>query len=60
MKTGTMVPYAVQRTREHIGNFTKLYQDLTSGRVEEAWLASVEQKNNVFPDLDYTVFADPR
>jgi 1,4-alpha-glucan branching enzyme len=60
MKTGTMVPYAEQRTREHIGNFTKLYQDLMSGRVEEAWLAKVEQKNNVFQELDYTVFADPR
>ncbi len=60
MKTGTMVPYAEQRTREHVGNFTRLYHDLLSGHVDEAWLATVEQKNNVFPDLDYTVFADPR
>ncbi len=60
MKTGTMVPYAEQRTREHVGNFTRLYHDLMSGHVDEAWLATVEQKNNVFPDLDYTVFADPR
>ncbi|MDM7915709.1 MAG: glycoside hydrolase family 57 protein [Candidatus Eisenbacteria bacterium] len=59
MKTGTMVSYAVQRTKEHIANFNKIYNDIHSGRIDEWWLSAVEQKNNIFPDLDYTVYADP-
>jgi len=60
MKTGTMVSYAVQRTKEHIGNFNKLYHDIVSDRIDESWLSPVENKNNFLPDLDYTVYADPQ
>ena len=60
MKTGTMVSYAVQRTKEHIGNFNKLYHDISSDSIDESWLSSVENKNNFLPDLDYTVYADPQ
>ncbi len=58
MKTGTMVPYAVARTQEHIMNFTKLYEDIGSGTVDEPWLASIEAKNNVFPQVDPLTWAD--
>jgi len=58
MKTGTMVPYAVARTQEHIMNFTKLYEDLRSGNVDEAWLAVIEGKNNIFPEIDPLSWAD--
>jgi len=57
MKTGTMVPYAVARTREHITNFTKLYEDIRAGSIDEWWLGEVEQKNNIFPDIDPLVWA---
>ncbi len=58
MKTGTMVPYAVARTQEHVMNFTKLYEDLCSGQVDETWLAAVEAKNNLFPEIDPLTWAD--
>jgi len=58
MKTGTMVPYAVNRTREHITNFTKLYEDLTAGAIDEWWLAEIEQRNNIFPAIDPLAWAD--
>jgi 1,4-alpha-glucan branching enzyme len=59
MKTGTMVNYAVQRTREHLSNFNKLYHDILSGKIDEWWVSAIEQKNNAFPDMDYSVYADP-
>ncbi len=52
MKTGTMVPYAVARTEEHIANFTKLYHDLRNHGIDEAWLKRIEHKNNIFPEID--------
>jgi len=59
MKTGTMVPYAERRTREHLANFTKLYLDLRDGRIDETWLVGVESRNNPFPDIDPLVWASP-
>jgi 1,4-alpha-glucan branching enzyme len=59
MKTGTMVEYAVRRTKEHLANFNKLYHDISGGHLDEWWLSSIEQKNNLLPELDYTVYADP-
>ncbi len=58
MKTGTMVPYAVARTREHVANFTKLYHDTLAGTIDEAWLAGVEHKNNIFPQIDPLAWAE--
>lgn len=56
MHTGTMVPYAVQRTKQHLLNFTKLYEDLIQGGTDEHFLTELEQKNNIFPDMDYRLF----
>ena len=59
MKTGTTVPYAVKRIREHIHNFNYIYDNLRRNTVDTGWLTKVERKNNVFPDLDYTIFGLP-
>lgn len=56
MKTGTMVPYAVQRTKEHIWNFTKLYEDILRGSTDPVWLGKIEFSNNIFPEIDYSVY----
>jgi len=57
MKAGTTVPYAVKRVREHISNFTKIYENLCKNTVNTEWLTRLERKNNVFPDIDYRTFA---
>lgn len=57
MKTGTMVPYAVHRTREHLLRFLKLYDMLKLGRIDAAWLSGVEARDNIFPEIDYRVYA---
>jgi 1,4-alpha-glucan branching enzyme len=57
MKTGTHVSYAERRTNEHILNFTQLYDGLVKGEVNEPALAALEAKNNIFPNVDYRVYA---
>ena len=58
MKTGTFVGYAERRFKEHLGNFTRLYEALDHRRaVDETWLRRVEEQDNLFPEIDYHVYA---
>ncbi len=58
MHTGTMVPYAEKRTKEHILNFNQIYEDLMNNQLNEGWLHQLEQTNNIFPRVDYRVFCN--
>jgi 1,4-alpha-glucan branching enzyme len=57
MKTGTMVEYATQQTRVHVLNFNHLYDNLKNNDLDEAWLSEIERRHNLFPDIDYRVYA---
>lgn len=57
MKTGTFVEYAVNRTRDHVGRFLALYDQLSNDNIDEGLLESCEFRYNVFPDIDYTIYA---
>lgn len=57
MKTNTMVSYAIKRTKDHVLNFTWLYDAIRENNIDEEKLLALEQKNNIFPDIDYRVFA---
>lgn len=57
MKTGTMVDYARDRTQVHVLNFNHLYDQLNSGHLDEPWLQEIERRHNLFPDVDYRVYA---
>jgi 1,4-alpha-glucan branching enzyme len=56
MRTGTMVPYAVRRTRSHLMRFNKLYEDVKIGKVDSGWLQKVELMDNIFPNVNYRVY----
>jgi 1,4-alpha-glucan branching enzyme len=56
MKTGTMVEYAVKRTKKHIYRFTKLYTDIKSDTIDPDWLSEIESRDNIFPDIDYHIY----
>jgi 1,4-alpha-glucan branching enzyme len=56
MRTGTMVPYAVRRTKSHLRRFNKLYEDITVGQIDGGWLEKVEAIDNIFPQVDYRVY----
>ncbi|MCX7841584.1 MAG: DUF1957 domain-containing protein [Clostridia bacterium] len=53
MRAGTMVDYAVNRTKEHIKRFTRLYHDIKEDNIDEAWLKDIQEKDNLFPAIDY-------
>ncbi len=56
MSRGTVVEYAVERTRTHLGRLLKLDADLGAGAIDPVWLAEVEGRDNIFPAIDYRIF----
>ena len=57
MKTGSHVEYAVKRTQDHIHRFTRLFDDIRGNHIDEAWLSDIEYQDNLFPEIDYRVYA---
>jgi 1,4-alpha-glucan branching enzyme len=53
MRTGTSPEYAKRRVTDHLLRFIALHEQLTSTSIDETWLTTVEQIDNVFPELDY-------
>jgi 1,4-alpha-glucan branching enzyme len=56
MKTGTAREYAAKRTEDHVLRFTRLYDQLVSGTVDEAFLQNCEWRDNLFPDLNWQYY----
>ncbi|MBI3995354.1 MAG: DUF1957 domain-containing protein [Nitrospirae bacterium] len=56
MKTGQQSDYAVKRFKDHVLRFTRLADEIESGSVDEGWLKEMEERDNLFPDLDYRRF----
>ena len=57
MYAGTMVDYAIKRTRDHLIRFTLLYKTIRKGTIDKKWLTDIESKDNIFPHIDYRVYA---
>jgi 1,4-alpha-glucan branching enzyme len=57
MSTGTTVPYATRRFNEHIIRFNRLYEGLKAGSVEEGFISGLESQDNIFPNVDYRLYA---
>ena len=57
MKTGTMVEYARERTKVHVLNFQHLYDQIKHNHIDDGWLNQIERRHNLFPDIDYRVYA---
>ncbi|MGI6686456.1 MAG: glycoside hydrolase family 57 protein [Bacillota bacterium] len=56
MKTGSMVPYAVKRTKNHLHNFTSLYEQIMHNKLNMEELYKLENQDNIFPNINYQVF----
>ena len=56
MRTGTMVPYAIRRTRSHLLRFNKIYDDILIGKIDSGWLEKVELIDNIFPNINYRTY----
>ena len=53
---GTMVDYAKKRIVNHIGRFTKLYNQIKRKRIDIQFLKDIEKKDCVFPEIDYHIY----
>jgi len=53
---GTMVDYAKKRTKDHVGRFSKLYEQIKSGSIDEEFLKDISEKDAIFPDIDYKIY----
>jgi 1,4-alpha-glucan branching enzyme len=57
MTTGTTVPYAVRRTKDHINRFTGLWESLQENRMDAGMVERIRWSDPIFEEIDYRVFA---
>lgn len=53
---GTTVEYSSRRFESHIHRFGLLVKMLETGDVDYELLAEIERRDNIFPEIDYTVY----
>jgi 1,4-alpha-glucan branching enzyme len=56
MRSKTVVEYAVQRTRRHLGRFAELRRQAEADEVDVEWLSRLEYLDAIFPEIDYRVY----
>lgn len=56
IKNNTTVEYAVKRINTHVDRFNKLYEQITKDSIDERWLSSIEELDNIFPNMDYRIY----
>lgn len=56
MKTNTVVDYAVARVKEHLQSFLELHRQIIAKAIDEKFLADLELRHNIFPQIDYKVY----
>jgi 1,4-alpha-glucan branching enzyme len=57
LRTGTSPDYARKRVKDHLLRFIALHDQLTSTRVDEPWLKYVEDRDNIFPEINWRYWA---
>ncbi|MBA2431782.1 MAG: DUF1957 domain-containing protein, partial [Chthoniobacterales bacterium] len=53
IRSGTAKHYATRRTHDHIQRFNTLAEQLSASRVDEAFLSECEQRDNLFPNVNW-------
>ena len=53
---GTMVDYAKKRIKDHIGRFSKLYDQLKNNNIDKEFLENIEEKDCIFKEIDYHIY----
>jgi 1,4-alpha-glucan branching enzyme len=60
LRTGTSPDYARRRVKDHLLRFLALHEQLTKKKVDGAWLAQIEARDNLFPEVNDRYWADAR
>lgn len=56
MTTGTTVPYATRRTKDHLNRFTGLYEMVIAKRIDIHAVHEISWRDTAFPEIDYRVY----
>lgn len=56
LTTQTSVTYAVNRIKTHVKRFLDLERQFMSNNIDEEYLTEIEQKDSIFPWLDYRIY----
>jgi 1,4-alpha-glucan branching enzyme len=56
LRTGTSPNYARKRVTEHLSRFSAIHDQLVGPGINEPWLAEIESRDNIFPDLNPLYF----
>ncbi|MEC0230291.1 1,4-alpha-glucan branching protein domain-containing protein [Paenibacillus alba] len=54
MDSQTVLDYAIRRTKQHLGSFHQLCDQIDQEAVENSFLAALEGSNNCLPAIDYS------
>ncbi len=54
MTTGTTVPYATKRFRQHLERFRKLAEQIEENRLDSGFVRHLEGQDPIYPTIDYT------
>ncbi len=58
MTAGTAINYSHKRTRDHVHRFLTLEKEFKAGAINPNFLSDCESKDNIFPNIDYKIFAN--
>ena len=56
MTVGTAKEYSTKRTKDHIQRFIALYEMIMGNRIDEGYVYNLEQRDNIFPQINYEVY----
>ena len=56
IRTGTAGEYARRRTCQHLDQFNQFHAQLHAGRIDTALLESCEERDNIFPRLNWRTY----
>ena len=59
MKSGTTIEYAKKRMTDHLARFNYLNDSIRKNRIDERYLAALEEMDNIFPDIDFRDYNPP-
>ena len=56
LDSGQMAGYASRRVRGHLANFQRLREAIVGENIDPHWLAGLESRDNLFPQLEPRFF----
>ncbi len=57
LTTDTTTEYATHRVKDHLNNFNSIMHMLDENKIDLDIIHKLYQQNNIFPNIDYSVFA---